>query len=142
MKLILLLLTASLIIAVFLISEDRFFIAGGSDSLEGTVTVNRGVRIASATALMLTILWVVYKPSLSTGLVTILVLGCFVLSLYTVRLSGRSFEVVQSLSVVPIRRFAVIEGEGNLASSVYAGFWPFRLQHEKLEQILFGLARK
>ena len=136
------LLTITSVIALFILSENRFLTAGGSDSAERVVMLHRGVRMACAAALALAILWLVYAPSIWSIMVTVLLLACFTLSQNTVRFSGKSFEVVQSLSLFTIKRFAVIEGNGNVSSEVFAGVWPLRLPQQQLERALDGMTKQ
>ena len=104
--------------------------------------LNRGVRMSCAAAFGLAILWLVYAPSIWSVLATVLLLVCFTLSQNTVRFSGKSFEVVQSISLFTIKRFAVIEGEGNLSSEVFLGVWPLQLPVQQLEQALAGMKKQ
>ena len=75
-------------------------------------------------------------------MVTVLLLACFTLSQNTVRFSGKSFEVVQSVSLITIKRFTVAEGDGNVSSEVFAGVWPLRLPQQQLERALAGMTKQ
>ena len=142
MRITISLLAIASVIALFILSENRFLIAGGSDSAERVVMLHRGVRMSCAAALVLAILWLVYAPSIWSTLATMLLLACFTLSQNTVRFSGKSFEVVQSVSLITIKRFTVAEGDGNVSSEVFAGVWPLRLPQQQLERALAGMTKQ
>ncbi len=145
MKLILFLIAAGLVASTAYLAEDPldpFFLAGGSDSAEQIIALPRTIRLVATVLVIASLGLLTFRPSLVAAVLMAVGLGVFVLAHNTVRISGKSYEVVQSFALIPVTRFSVVEGQGDLANEIFIGLGPLSLPQKKLRTALEGLKRK
>ena len=143
MRLFLILLAIGLIVAVFVVSGDPFYVAGGSDSAELIIDLPQRIRLICTGLASLSLLIWALRPSLLSTLIALTTIAGFGLAHNTVRVSGKNFEVVQSFALIPVSRISVVEGPtGDLAQSIFRGFGPLALNEADLNEAMSGLTRE
>jgi len=124
------------------LSNDPFFVAGGSDAAEQIVQLSQAVRFGAAGAAIVALLFLLVRSSLATVLIAFACIALFVLAHNTVRVSGKSYEVIQSFALVPLSRTPVVEGEGgDIAKGLFRGIGPVSLPENELTEALSDLRR-
>ena len=142
MKTLLILIGVAVVGLVTYISNDPFYVAGGSDVTEEIVQLSQAVRFGAAGAAIVALLFLLVRSNLASVLIAFACLAVFVLAHNTVRVSGKSFAVVQTLAMVPLSRISVVEGEGgDIAEGLFRGIGPLSLPENELTKSLSGLRR-
>ena len=134
-------LVALAIAAVTYISTDPFFIAGGSDSSEQIVQLPEMTRFFTAGLAIVAVLYWMFRSSLLMVLISLAAIAAFALAHNTLRVSGKSFEVVQTTAFVPFKRFPVEEGREDLTPLVFKGVGLLTLSNRRVSDALSGLKR-
>ena len=141
MRIVFSLLVICALAAIYHFSGDLFYVAGGSDSTERIIDLPKRVRLICAGIAGLSLLVWALRPSLLSMLFALMTIAGFGLAHNTVRVSGKSYEVVQSFALITITRISVVEGEGDLLKDVFVGFGTFALPQNELRTALDGLKR-
>lgn len=159
LKVSLLLLVAVPTLSIFLISDNNFLIAGGSDAADIFVRVPYVLRVGTLILTFATIGLYIFRTGKTVAVLAMICVLAFMLSQNTVRVSGKDFEAVQYFALLPVQRLEindnplpdvavvtlsstwcclVSEQEGRRYSFI-RGIWPLTLPEDKLRGALDGL---